>query len=52
MPGMTNLPDDVGWYPLTGVPLVRRTWAVWPASSRLHDTAVFVDALQPPAGLA
>lgn len=40
------MPEDVSWYPLTGHPLVRRTWAVWPAESRRRDIAVFVDALQ------
>jgi len=40
------MPDGVSWYPLTGHPLVRRTWVVWPASSRRRDIAVFVDALQ------
>ncbi|MCV7420447.1 LysR family transcriptional regulator [Mycobacterium yunnanensis] len=40
------MPDDVSWYPLIGNPLVRRTWAVWPADSRRRDIAVFVDALQ------
>ena len=34
------LPDDVSWYPLTGHPLVRRTWAVWPADSRRRDVAL------------
>ena len=40
------LPDDVSWYPLTGHPLVRRTWAVWPADSRRRDVALVVDALE------
>lgn len=40
------MPDDVSWYPLIGHPLVRRTWAAWPANSRRLDIAVFVDALQ------
>ncbi|CAN5507410.1 LysR family transcriptional regulator [soil metagenome] len=40
------MPDDVNWYPLIGSPLVRRTWAVWPADSRRLDIAHFVDALQ------
>lgn len=40
------LPDDVLWYPLTGHPLVRRTWAVWPAESRRRDVALVVDALE------
>lgn len=40
------MPDEVGWYPLIGHPLVRRTWVVWPANSRRRDIALFVDALQ------
>lgn len=38
------LPDTVGWYPLTGHPLVRRTWAVWPAGSHRRDLGVLVAA--------
>jgi len=40
------MPDEVSWYPLIGHPLIRRTWAVWPADSRRRAVAVFVDALQ------
>jgi DNA-binding transcriptional LysR family regulator len=40
------MPDSVSWYPLTGTPLVRRTWVVWPANSTRLDLALFVDALQ------
>jgi len=39
------LPDGLAWYPLTGDPLVRRTWAVWPADSRRRDLAALVAAL-------
>jgi DNA-binding transcriptional LysR family regulator len=39
------LPDGVAWYPLIGDPLVRRTWAVWPADSRRRDVAALVAAL-------
>jgi DNA-binding transcriptional LysR family regulator len=39
------LPDGVTWYPLTGSPVVRRTWAVWPASARRRDLAALVAAL-------
>lgn len=39
------LPDGVAWRPLTGDPLVRRTWAVWPADSRRRDLAALVAAL-------
>ena len=30
------LPDSVRWYPLVDHPIVRRTWAVWPADSHRH----------------
>jgi len=39
------LPDGVAWQPLTGSPLIRRTWAVWPADSRRRDLAALVGAL-------
>lgn len=39
------LPDTVRWVPLAGNPIVRRTWAVWPATSRRRDVAEFVAAL-------
>jgi DNA-binding transcriptional LysR family regulator len=39
------LPDQVVWLPLAGHPLVRRTWAVWPAVSRRRDVGLFVAAL-------
>jgi hypothetical protein len=39
------LPEGVSWRALIGNPLVRRTWAVWPASSRRRDLAALVAAL-------
>ena len=39
------LPEGLAWYPLIGDPLVRRTWAVWPAGSRRRDLAALVAAL-------
>jgi DNA-binding transcriptional LysR family regulator len=39
------LPEGMVWYPLVGNPLVRRTWAVWPAAARQRDIAVLIDAL-------
>jgi DNA-binding transcriptional LysR family regulator len=39
------LPDHVTWSPLIGHPLVRRTWAVWPAASRRRDLGRFIAAL-------
>ena len=39
------LPSGVTWCPLVGDPIVRRTWAVWPESSRRRDLATLVAAL-------
>jgi molybdate transport repressor ModE-like protein len=39
------LPEGVTWRPLTGNPIVRRTWAVYLASSRRRDLAALVAAL-------
>lgn len=39
------LPKGVTWQPLTGDPLVRRTWAVWLASARRLDLAALVAAV-------
>jgi molybdate transport repressor ModE-like protein len=39
------LPEGVAWQPLTGHPIVRRTWAVWPASARRRDLAMLIAAL-------
>lgn len=39
------LPDPVVWLPLAGHPIVRRTWAVWPAASRRRDVGLFVASL-------
>jgi hypothetical protein len=41
------LPDDVTWCPLLGAPLVRRTWAIWPAGTRRRDIGAFITALEP-----
>ncbi|OBF26063.1 hypothetical protein A5724_32085 [Mycobacterium sp. ACS1612] len=38
------VPNAVVWVPLAGDPLVRSTWAVWPAGSRRRDVARFVSA--------
>ena len=38
------LPDGVLWQPLAGHPLVRRTWAVWPADSRRRDVGLLIAA--------
>lgn len=39
------LPGGVTWCPLAGNPIVRRTWAVWPAGSRRRDLAALIAAL-------
>ena len=39
------LPEGVAWQPLTGDPIVRRTWAVWPSSARRRDLAMLIAAL-------
>ncbi|AGL16244.1 LysR family transcriptional regulator [Actinoplanes sp. N902-109] len=39
------LPPGVVWTALKGSPLVRRTWAVWPADSRRRDLAALVSHL-------
>lgn len=36
---------SVVWLPLAGSPLIRRTWAAWPAKSARSDIATFVAAL-------
>lgn len=40
------LPAAVTWSPLVGHPLVRRTWAAWPASSHRRDLGHLVAALE------
>ncbi|WP_410623289.1 LysR family transcriptional regulator [Amycolatopsis sp. cmx-8-4] len=40
------LPETVTWVPLAGHPIVRRTWAVWPAASHRRDLGKFVAALE------
>jgi len=42
------IPDSVTWSPLAGHPLVRRTWVVWPASSRRRDIGQLVTAFEVP----
>ncbi|MCQ4083774.1 LysR family transcriptional regulator [Streptomyces sp. RB6PN25] len=41
------LPDAVTWCPLVGHPLVRRTWAVWPATSRRRDLGRLIASFEP-----
>lgn len=40
------IPAGVQWCPLTGDPLVRRTWAAWAAASRRRDLGALVAALE------
>jgi DNA-binding transcriptional LysR family regulator len=47
--GLQPLPDNVSWLPLEGQPIVRRTWAVWPAESRRRDVARLIASFQPPS---
>jgi DNA-binding transcriptional LysR family regulator len=45
---LDKLPVAVAWAPLVGNPLVRRTWAVWLASSRRRDVGHFVTTFDSP----
>ncbi len=45
-----DLPAAVAWAPLVGGPLVRRTWAVWPAMSRRRDIGQLIAAFDVPSG--
>ena len=40
------LPDGISWLTLVGHPIVRRTWAVWPAHSRRRDLGALVASLE------
>jgi DNA-binding transcriptional LysR family regulator len=42
------MPETVVWVPLVDHPIVRRTWAAWPAGSRRRDVAQFIAALDSP----
>ncbi len=46
--GVLPLPDNVTWSPLAGNPVVRRTWAVWPAESRRRDIGRLIASFQSP----
>lgn len=45
---LQHFPDSLLWLPLVGGPLVRRTWAGWPASSKRRDVALVVAAMEDP----
>lgn len=40
------MPESVTWAPLVGHPLVRRTWAMWPASSRRRDLGHLIATIE------
>ena len=42
------IPHTVVWTPLADDPIVRRTWAVWPASSHRHDVAQLITTFEQP----
>jgi len=46
--GQAQLPEAVSYAPLVGNPLVRRTWAVWLASSRRRDVGHFITTFESP----
>jgi DNA-binding transcriptional LysR family regulator len=46
-PGWSQpIPESVTWSSLVGHPLVRRTWAVWPARARRRDLGHLIAALE------
>src|ERR1700754_3425214 len=45
---LEQLPEAVAWAPLVGNPLVRRTWALWLASSRRRDVGHFITTFDSP----
>ena len=45
---LDELPQAVTWSRLVGNPLVRRTWVMWPASSRRRDIGHFVTMFDAP----
>lgn len=51
-PGWSQpVPETVAWAPLIDHPIIRRTWAVWPADSRRRDLGTFIAAFERPAAL-
>jgi DNA-binding transcriptional LysR family regulator len=45
-PPVLRIPPTLAWSPLAGHPVVRRTWAVWPANSRRRDVAGLITTLE------
>lgn len=42
------VPDTLVWCPLAGHPVIRRTWAAWPASCHRRDVGHFIAAFDLP----
>jgi DNA-binding transcriptional LysR family regulator len=40
------IPETITWSPLVGHPLIRRTWAAWPANSHRRDLGHLIAALE------
>jgi DNA-binding transcriptional LysR family regulator len=47
-----SVPDTVVWAPIADHPVVRSTWAVWPASSRRRDVARLITVFEQPTSWA
>jgi DNA-binding transcriptional LysR family regulator len=50
--GLQPLPDNVKWLPISGKPVMRRTWVVWPSESRRRDVARLIASFQAPEATA
>jgi DNA-binding transcriptional LysR family regulator len=46
------IPNAIVWSPIADHPVVRSTWAVWPASSRRRDVAHLITAFEQPPSSA
>jgi DNA-binding transcriptional LysR family regulator len=44
--GGPPIPEHIGWFPLVGHAIVKRTWIVWPANSRRRDIGKLVAAFE------
>jgi len=40
------VPETLAWRPLAGHPVIRRTWAAWPASCHRRDVGHFIAAFE------
>ncbi|HEU5331577.1 MAG TPA: LysR family transcriptional regulator [Actinocrinis sp.] len=43
-----TVPETLAWCPLAGHPVIRRTWAAWPASCHRRDVGHFIAAFDLP----